>query len=62
MTQVESAFDRRDVTAILSGVFYINGRLADIANDIHAIRRLLEDGDEEEEEEGGDGGGEGPQG
>lgn len=59
---MDAAFDERDVDSILAGVFHMNARLADIAEDIHAIRLLLEDGDEEEEEEGGDGGGEGPQG
>jgi hypothetical protein len=53
---MESAFHDRDVTSILNGVFHMNGHLADIAEDIRAIRLLLEDGDEEEEEEsdGGD--------
>lgn len=55
---MDAAFDDRDVDSILSGVFYINGHLADIAEDIRAIRLLLEDGDGEEEEE--DDGGEDP--
>jgi hypothetical protein len=55
--RVEPAFDERDVTSILNGVFYLNVHLAKIADDIRAIRLLLEDGDEEEEEEDS---GEGP--
>ena len=53
---MEPAFDERDVTSILNGVFYMNGCLADIAKDIHSIRLLLEDGDDEEEEDEDDGG------
>lgn len=51
---MEPAFDERDVTSILSGVFDLNTKLERVAEDIHAIRRILEDGDEEEEEEEGD--------
>ena len=54
---VDAAFDDRDVTSILNGVFYANVYLEQIADDIRAIRLLLEDGDEEEEEEDN---GEGP--
>jgi len=54
---MEPAFDERDVTSILSGIFDMKVNLARIANDIRAIRLLLEDGDEEEEEEDA---GEGP--
>ncbi len=54
---VDAAFDDRDVTSILNGVFYANVHLEQIADDIKAIRLLLEDGDEEEEEEDN---GEGP--
>jgi hypothetical protein len=49
---VNAAFDESDVESILSGVFHMNAHLADMAEDIHAIRLLLEDGNEEEEEEG----------
>ena len=45
-----AAFDERDVTSILSGVFDLNTKLERIAEDLHAIRLFLEDGDEEEEE------------
>jgi hypothetical protein len=55
------AFDDRDVTAILSGVFDIKTHLAYIAEDVYWIRRRLEDGDDEEEEAGGDSGGGGPE-
>jgi hypothetical protein len=56
MTLVDAAFDQSDVDSILSGVFHMNAHLADIAEDIHAIRLLLEDDDEEEEEEDENGG------
>ena len=49
--RVDATFDDRDVDSILSGVFDMKVSLAQIANDIRAIRLLLEDGDEEEEEE-----------
>ena len=55
---VDAAFDDRDVTSILSGVFDMKASLSQIANDIKAIRLLLEDEDEEEEEE--EDAGEGP--
>jgi len=48
---VEPAFDERDVTSILSGVFHLNANLADIADDVWAIRLHLEEDDEEEEED-----------
>jgi hypothetical protein len=48
---VETPFDERDVDSILSGIFHLNANLAEIADDVQAIRLLLEDGDEEEEEE-----------
>ena len=54
---MDAAFDEQDVTSILSGVFDMRTSLAEIANDIRAIRLLLEDDDEEEEEEAA---GEGP--
>jgi len=56
MHGVEAAFDDRDVTSILSGIFDMKANLVRIADDIRAIRLLLEDGDEEEEEEEEDGG------
>ena len=52
---VEPVFDERDVTSIVTGVFYANVQLEEIADDIRRIRLLLEDGDEEEEEDGGEG-------
>jgi hypothetical protein len=57
MSLVEAAFDDRDVTAILSGVFDINRHLTYIADDVYVMRRRLEDGDDEEEEEEDNGGG-----
>jgi hypothetical protein len=36
---------------VLAGIFDMKMSLAEIANDVRAIRVLLEDGDEEEEEE-----------
>jgi hypothetical protein len=48
---MEPLFDERDLTSILSGIFDMKVSLAQIANDVRAIRLLLEDGDEEEEEE-----------
>jgi len=56
-SRVEPSFDERDVSSILSGVFHMNANLAEIAEDVWAIRLLLEAGDEEEEEENA---GEGP--
>ena len=56
---MEPEFDDRDVTSILSGLFYVNASLSDIAEDVWAIRLRLEgeDGEEEEEDTGEDGGG-----
>ena len=51
ITRVEKAFDDRDVTSILSGIFDVKAYLAQIANDLRVIRQLLEDGDEGQEEE-----------
>ena len=48
---VEPAFDDRDVTSILRGVFDINANLVEIRDDLRIIRRLLEDEDGQEEEE-----------
>ncbi len=48
---MEPAFDDRDVTSILSGVFDINAKLAEIRDELQVISWLLEDDDEEEEEE-----------
>jgi hypothetical protein len=53
---VSAAFDERDVTSILSGVFDIRSYLAHIAEDLHIIRELIEgddDGEETEDEEPG---------
>ena len=55
---MERGFDDRDVTSILSGIFDMKSSLAQIAEDLRAIRLILEDGDEEEEEDEDDG--EGP--
>jgi hypothetical protein len=58
---VEPEFDDRDVTSILSGLFYVNASLSDIAEDVWAIRLRLEGEDgEEEEDTGEDGGGPSP--
>lgn len=48
---MSAPFDDRDVGSILSGVFDINARLAEIRDEVRAIRWLLEDEDEEEEED-----------
>jgi len=48
---VDGAADDRDVNAILSGIFDINAKLAEIRDDLQVIRWLLEDPDDEEEEE-----------
>ena len=52
---MESGFDDRDVGAILGGIFDMKATLSEIADDVHLIRLLLEDGDGEEEEEDVDG-------
>ncbi len=58
---MEPPFDERDVTSILSGLFYVNASLNDIAEDVWAIRLRLEGEDEEEEEDDSeDGGGPSP--
>ena len=58
---VGSQFDERDLGTILSGLFHMHANLADIADDVWAIRLRLEGDDEEEEEdEGEDGGGQDP--
>lgn len=51
---MEPLVDRHDVTALLSGIFDLNTKLAQAADDVHAIRLLLEEEDGEEEEEEGD--------
>lgn len=49
------------MTSILNGLFYMQARLKEIAEDVWAIRLRLEGEDEEEEEdEGEDGGGPSP--
>ena len=40
-----------DFNAMLSGIFDINAKLAEIRDDLQVIRWLLEDGNHEEEEE-----------
>jgi hypothetical protein len=58
---VEQPLDERDVTSILSGLFYVQASLSDMAEDVWAMRVRLEGVDEEDEEdEGVDGGGPGP--
>ncbi|MGH3065627.1 MAG: hypothetical protein ACRDOF_04915 [Gaiellaceae bacterium] len=58
---MDQLFDKRDVTRILSGLFYIQASLKEIAEDVWAIRLRLEGDDEEEEEdESEDGGRPGP--
>jgi hypothetical protein len=57
---VEPPFDERDVTSILSGLFYMHASLAVIAEDVWAIRLQLEGDDEEEEDQSEDNGGQGP--
>jgi hypothetical protein len=46
---MSAAWEQEDVLATLKGVFDVNAKLADIAQDVDAIRRMMEDGDEEEE-------------
>ncbi len=48
---MESSFDERDVASVFAGIFDMKASLAEIANDVRAIRVLVEDGDDEEEEE-----------
>jgi hypothetical protein len=47
----EPLVDRDDVSALLSGIFDMNAKLAGVSEDVHRIRLLLEDDDGEEEEE-----------
>ncbi len=49
--EVEPLVDRDDVTALLSGVFDLNMKLATVSEDVHVIRQPMEDDDGEEEEE-----------
>ena len=48
---MEPELDDRDVTSVLSGLFYVNATLSDISDDVCAIRALLEGEDGEEEED-----------
>jgi hypothetical protein len=59
---MSSAFDERDTTAILSGLFHLQATLSEIADDVWTIRRILggEDDEGEEEDPGEDDGGQGP--
>jgi outer membrane murein-binding lipoprotein Lpp len=41
--------DPDDTTAIISGVFELNAKLAELAADVNVIRTWLVDDDEEEE-------------
>lgn len=56
---MEPELDDRDVTSILNGLFYMQARLRDIAEDGWAIRLRIEgeNGEEEEEDTGEDEGG-----
>jgi hypothetical protein len=49
--RVDGVIDDGDFNAILSGIFDINAKLAEIRDDLQVIRWLLEDGNDEEEEE-----------
>ena len=46
---MSAAWEQEDVFATLRGVFDVNVKLAEIALDVDAIRRVMEDGDEEED-------------
>lgn len=46
-----TAWEREDVVSIMAGVFDANAKLESIAQDVAAIRRLIDDEDDEEEEE-----------
>ena len=48
---MDGVIDDRDVSTILSGIFDINAKLAEIRDDLQVIPWLLEDGNDEEEEE-----------
>ena len=45
---MSAAWDSEDVSATLGGIFHLSAKLTDIANDVDATNRLLEDDDEEE--------------
>jgi hypothetical protein len=44
----EPPVDRQDVSSIIGGLFEMNAKLADIAEDVSAIRAMLEEDDDEE--------------
>lgn len=46
----EPPLDKDDVEAILTGLFDANVRLVDVAENVVAIRRLLEEDEQEEED------------
>jgi hypothetical protein len=46
----EPPLDKHDVEAILTGLFDANVRLLDVAENVVAIRRLLEEDEQEEED------------
>ncbi len=46
----EPPLDKHDVEAILKGLFDANVRLLDVAENVVAIRRLLEEDEQEEED------------
>lgn len=43
----EPPFDCDDVTSIINGLFEVNAKLADIAEDVGATRGLMDEDDEE---------------
>jgi hypothetical protein len=45
---MSASWDQDDVFATLTGVFDVNAKLAEIAHDVEAIRRLMEDDEGEE--------------
>jgi hypothetical protein len=45
-----TAWEHEDVVSIMAGVFDVNAKLESIAQDVAAIRRLIDDDEEEEEE------------
>jgi hypothetical protein len=47
---VDLPFERADVDAILGGIFDLNIRVERAADELTAVRRLLEDDDQEEED------------
>jgi hypothetical protein len=50
-----TAWEPENVLSIMAGVFNLNAKLESIAQDVAAIRRLIDDDEEEEEEAADDG-------